>query len=89
MAMTSTFDQISLLLGALEPNELEAYVCGMSIQAVSPPQSPLLYSLSFKCAGNRSALLLDRVTLKIVFSRTLVPWGKRLSSDGQSWGSYF
>lgn len=42
MAVTSTFDQISLLLGALELNELKAYVCGMSVQAVSPPQSLLL-----------------------------------------------
>ncbi|TRY62316.1 hypothetical protein DNTS_025857 [Danionella cerebrum] len=42
MAMTSTFDQIRLVLGTPEPNELWVSVCGMNVQAVRPPRSLLL-----------------------------------------------
>lgn len=42
------------------------------------PVIAALNSLSFKCAGNCSALLLDRVTLKIVFSPNAGALGKKV-----------
>lgn len=45
--MTSTFDQIGLLLDAFEGTELQAYVCGERSNKPTPVTN-LLYSLSFK-----------------------------------------
>lgn len=67
IAVTSTLDQIGLLLAAFEGAELQAYVCGECSDKPTPV-TPGLYSLSFQCSRKPSALLFDHIALKISFT---------------------